>query len=272
MNGTQIDSAVSLGTPPTNWGIVDAHGDYNGDGKSDILWRDSTTGTTVLWQMNGTQIDSSTNLGAIPLNWNVVDGHGDYNGDGKSDILWRNGADGSVVLWQMNGNQIATSAALGAPPSNSGVIDGTEVGAALTGDSGNNTLLGTVENDTLSGLAGNDTLTGGAGADKFVFNTALSAGTNVDTVTDFASGTDKLVLDHLIFSALSAGNVAAGNFVAEASATAHDANDYILYNTTTGALSYDPDGSGALAATQFANLANHPAIAVADLAVVERCG
>ena len=45
------------------------------------------------------------------------------------------------------------------------------------------------------GGTGNDTLTGGAGADKFVFASALNSLTNVDTITDFVSGTDKLVLD-----------------------------------------------------------------------------
>jgi Ca2+-binding RTX toxin-like protein len=207
----------------------------------------------------------------VPTNWDIIDAHGDYNGDGKSDILWRNSADGMVALWQMDGTQIGVGAVLSTVPTNWGIVDGTESGAALTGDSGGNTLLGTVNNDTLAGQAGNDTLTGNAGADKFVFNTALNASSNVDTISDFASGTDKIMLDHLIFSALSAGNVAAGSFVAEANASAHDANDHILYDTNTGNLFYDPDGGGVLGAqtaTLFATLANHPAITAADLAVV----
>jgi Ca2+-binding RTX toxin-like protein len=49
---------------------------------------------------------------------------------------------------------------------------------------------------------------------------------------------------------------------------AHDGNDYVLYDTTTGNLSYDPDGSGAIATTLFANLSNHPAISAGDFLIV----
>jgi Ca2+-binding RTX toxin-like protein len=137
-------------------------------------------------------------------------------------------------------------------------VAGADAGTTLTGDGGGNALVGTVNSDTLIGLAGNDTLTGGAGADRFVFNTALNAGTNVDTITDFSSGTDRILLDHLILTALTTGNLAAASFVAEAGATAHDGNDYLLYDTTTGDLSYDADGTGAQAAVLFANLTGHP--------------
>jgi hypothetical protein len=59
-------------------------------------------------------------------------------------------------------------------------------------------------NDVLVGNAGNDTLTGGAGADHFLFNTALGT-TNVDRITDFARGVDKIVLGDDVFTALTAG-------------------------------------------------------------------
>jgi hypothetical protein len=45
-------------------------GDYNGDGRSDILWRD-TSGNTAIWFMNGLQIGSTTGLGNIPTTWTV---------------------------------------------------------------------------------------------------------------------------------------------------------------------------------------------------------
>ena len=44
-------------------------------------------------------------------------------------------------------------------------------------------------------------------------------------------------------------------------------NDFLLYNTITGALSYDADGNGGAPAVQFATLAGNPAITSADFAV-----
>jgi hypothetical protein len=72
-------------------------GDFNGDGKSDILWRD-TNGDVYIWLMNGFQLISSADLGNDPLVWSIA-GVGDCNGDGTNDILWRNtGGDVAIGL------------------------------------------------------------------------------------------------------------------------------------------------------------------------------
>src|SRR5205823_4198934 len=80
---------------------------------------------------------------------------------------------------------------------------------SLTGGNASEFLDGRGGNDTLNGGLGNDTLAGGLGNDTFVFSTAPSA-SNVDTVNDFTSGTDKLAFDDAAFaSAGTTGNVAA---------------------------------------------------------------
>jgi Ca2+-binding RTX toxin-like protein len=126
----------------------------------------------------------------------------------------------------------------------------------IAGNSAANTLNGGLGNDTLDGGTGNDTLTGGDGADIFKFSTALGK-TNIDTVTDFTHGTDQLQLDDAIFKKFigSSGQVGAGNFVSGGNGVkAVDTNDYLIFNTTTGALFYDADGSGKGAAIQFATI------------------
>src|SRR5688572_9636460 len=117
--------------------------------------------------------------------------------------------------------------------------------AVITGKSGNDSLNGTSGNDTLNGLGGNDTLVGSGGTDHFVFAHVGTA--NADQMSDFASGSDKVVLDATVMTALGAsGNFSAGDarFWSSSSGTAHDANDRIIYNTTTRQLFYDADGNG----------------------------
>ena len=81
--------------------------DYNGDGKSDVLWRNDT-GSVVSWLMNGAAIASNPYLTTVSADWKVADVGGDYNGDGKTDILWRND-NGAVLTWTMNGGSIAAA-------------------------------------------------------------------------------------------------------------------------------------------------------------------
>jgi Ca2+-binding RTX toxin-like protein len=148
------------------------------------------------------------------------------------------------------------------------VLTGNDGANTLSGLAGNDVLFGGASADLLIGGAGNDVLTGGAGADVFRFESALSASGNLDSITDFQSGQDVIQLENAVFKKLMAtGPLAAANFVASASGTALDSNDYLLFNTTTGALSYDADGSGKGAAIQFATLVGVHALSAGDLIV-----
>jgi hypothetical protein len=90
-NGSFTDnSATFLSAVPTSWHVVDT-GDFNGDGRSDILWRNDN-GLVGNWlgTANGGFVDNSgASLSAVPTSWHVV-GTGDFNADGRDDILWRN--------------------------------------------------------------------------------------------------------------------------------------------------------------------------------------
>jgi Ca2+-binding RTX toxin-like protein len=141
----------------------------------------------------------------------------------------------------------------------------------LKGTTGINTIRGYDGDDAIFGYGGNDILTGGNGADIFVFNTTLNATSNVDTITDFVAVDDTINLENAVFAKLTTtGTLSASNFVANSTGTAGDSNDYIIYNTTTGALYYDADGSGSGAAVQFAILgtSSHPTITNADFVII----
>ena len=96
----------------TTAAIADSH-DFNGDGTSDILWRD-TAGDTTIWLMNGGSVAQGTGLGNIPTAWSVV-GVRDFDGDGDADILWRD-TSGDTTIWLMNGASIAQGISLGNIP------------------------------------------------------------------------------------------------------------------------------------------------------------
>jgi FG-GAP-like repeat len=87
--------------------------DFNGDGKSDIAWRDSS-GDLAVWLMNGAAVSSSPGVGSVPTVWSIV-GQRDFDGDGKADLLWRD-TNGDTAIWFMNGAQVASSASLGNIP------------------------------------------------------------------------------------------------------------------------------------------------------------
>jgi hypothetical protein len=145
--------------------------------------------------------------------------------------------------------------------------------ALVLGNSGANTLTGTSGNDVIMGLGGKDTLTGGAGADQFVFNTAVTQSSPVATITDFSHAQgDTIGLDHTIFAALTqvgvGASLATADFYASSTGTAHLAIDRILYNTGTGALYYDADGTGKTAPVQIAVLNQHPTLVANDFIVV----
>ena len=149
-------------------------------------------------------------------------------------------------------------------------VDGGAGNDSITGATGHDTLLGGTGNDTLVGGGWSDNLTGGAGADSFVY---AEAGTNqVDQVTDFVFGTDEVLFENAYFTALG-GNAswAAGDvrFYAAAGATSgHDGDDRLVYNTATGSLYYDADGSGAGAAQIVATFTGAPGISATDITVI----
>ncbi len=87
--------------------------DFDGDGKSDIVWRNDD-GTIAIWLMNGTKPRATPVVGTMPAAWKIS-GFGDFDGDGKSDILWRND-DGTIAIWLMDGATPRSSPVVGTMP------------------------------------------------------------------------------------------------------------------------------------------------------------
>ncbi len=193
-----------------------------------------------------------------------------YVVDNLSDVIQENQTDAaeidSVRAWRdwTLGDNLENLTLLGVKPMHG---SGNALDNSLTGNGNANSLDGGAGNDILAGASGNDTLTGGTGSDTFAFTTPLNAIRNVDTVTDFSSGTDKIQLSPAIFRELGFSGAPSTAAFFHAGSAAHDADDRIVYDQANGALYYDADGTGALAAMQFAVLSGSPVLPYTDLLV-----
>jgi hypothetical protein len=89
-------------TPNAGWKVVGV-GDFNGDGKSDIVFQNQTTGQIAFWFMNGAVYQTGISLNDYPLaGWKVA-GVGDFNKDGFPDLVFQNQTTGQIAIWYMNG-------------------------------------------------------------------------------------------------------------------------------------------------------------------------
>jgi hypothetical protein len=98
--GTGLSVAVIIGRSQTN-----AAHDFNGDGYSDILWYNTSTGQVLNWMINGTSVIGGGSPGSAQSPWAIV-GQRDFNKDGYADILWRNGSTGQALIWYLNGSTL----------------------------------------------------------------------------------------------------------------------------------------------------------------------
>ncbi|HEY8381630.1 MAG TPA: calcium-binding protein [Microvirga sp.] len=171
-------------------------------------------------------------------------------GDGGNDILY--GGLGNNSLRGGSGDD---------------VLYGSQHRDSLAGDAGNDRLHGDAGTDILNGGLGRDVLAGGTGADAFVFDTRPNARANLDRITDFRPGQDRLHLDDAVFRALGLPG-ALHPSVFTIGRTAQDADDRVIYDPSRGILSYDPDGTGPAARTAFATLAKFLPLTAADILVV----
>jgi hypothetical protein len=113
MDGLALSSSGYLynGNPVgLQWQIAGV-GDMNSDGKPDLIWRNTSTGTIYYWLMNGLNISTSGYLydgNSVGLEWQVA-GVGDMNADGKPDLIWRNISTGTIYYWLMDGLNLSSS-------------------------------------------------------------------------------------------------------------------------------------------------------------------
>lgn len=182
-------------------------------------------------------------------------GHGNdvYYVDNSADIVVEKNLEGEDTIYAsvsvgLAGQFVEKLVLTGAGNLNA---TGNNQANTLQGNLGANRLDGGGGNDSLYGGLGADLLSGGAGADRFYFDTTLGGG-NIDSISDYSVVDDTIYLDRTIFSAAGMPGTLAANALAIGAATS--AEQRIVYDKASGAVSYDADGSGAAASVQFATL------------------
>ena len=90
MNGnTLIGGGPVSPDPGPSWKAIGT-GDFNDDGRSDILFQNTSNGEVSIWEINGNTLTGGGPVSPDPgLSWHAI-GTGDFNGDGHSDILFQN--------------------------------------------------------------------------------------------------------------------------------------------------------------------------------------
>lgn len=142
----------------------------------------------------------------------------------------------------------------------------------IFGDAGNDGLNGSNLADSLDGGTGDDslvggpngdTLTGGTGSDIFRYQNRTDGN---DIITDFSNAdNDKFLFQSTQFGGLTNGSITAANLIASASPVPVSAIPTFLYNTTSGQLSFDVDGTGGTAANNLAILQGTPTLTYTKL-------
>ncbi|MEH2274804.1 MAG: calcium-binding protein [Nostoc sp.] len=229
----------------------------------DVLYIDYTGATGGIT----TTFNATTNIGSITTGTNLVSYKNieglNISGTAYDDnIVGSNGNDTISGGYSNSGDTIIGGAGddrLNIDGYNylsgNNLLDGGDGNDTLTASQAytdKNTLIGGNGNDILIGGKGNDSLYGGSGIDTFVFNTYDLASNSGNRVYDFNATNDVIGISASFGGGLSTGSLSANQFQIGASATTSDQR--FIYNNTTGALSFDQDGTGDATQVQFAQL------------------
>ncbi len=145
-------------------------------------------------------------------------------------------------------------------------INGMAGADRISGGAGRDDISAGSGNDTLLGGTGVDDLAGGSGADRFVFDKYVY-GAGIDYISDF-SRVDTLVLDNDAFRGIGGPGRLAASMFKNIDTGTPDGNDRFYYSQQSGALWYDPDGSGVKAWVLFANLQDGARLTAGDFQII----
>ena len=210
-------------------------------------------------------------IGALRTGNNVYSFQADFKAKTARTIVDNGGIDRLDFSWSRKVNVIdlheEAYSSIHGVKGNLAIARGTVIEAAVGGTKGD-MIIGNDYANALYGNLGADTLTGNGGEDYFVFDTRPKAA-NADTITDFTVGEDHLAFNNAVFTRIGRDGVLADKaFTANDTGLAADKSDRIVYNSTTGEVFYDADGSKSGASKLVAILDPGLALTASDIFVL----
>jgi CSLREA domain-containing protein len=131
MRDTTVIAENVVTTPQPAWRVV-ATGDLDGNGKHDLVLRNSSTGSLALWRMDGTTLLNGSVIATPGTDWRVVAAR-DFTHDGRDDLVVQNDITGAIELWEMNAATVVAAHPLGSP--------GVDVHAIAVGSFGGDAIV-----------------------------------------------------------------------------------------------------------------------------------
>src|SRR5262249_8608443 len=102
----------TLGTVGIDW-LVAGFGDFNGDGTTDMVLRNATSGTFQLYNINNNAITSTFTLGTVGIDW-LVAGFGNVtNHPRATDMILRNATTGALEVYDIRPTPLSSAFTLG---------------------------------------------------------------------------------------------------------------------------------------------------------------
>ena len=240
-----------------------------------VVWRDVTNQTFLGRMFNSNGEAKGNDFAILDTAGQFIGATAGLVAQGGTVYTWLHGLNGTVGSgFVLQGQAFSTAASWGVKlrdTAGTGVLAGAGLDDILSGLGGRDRITGQGGNDILSGDAGNDRISGGAGIDEITGGTGrdqlsgglgadalvfLSAAEGGDTISDFAGAEG----DRLVFSKAGFGGASA----VLSGATVNTAHAGLFFNTTTGELTYDSDGSGAAARQLIVTLTGVTSLAFDD--------
>lgn len=181
---------------------------------------------------------------------------GIYGGSGNDFIYGGNGDNSVNFLFGLGGNDFLEAG------SGNDFLDGGPGNDILIGSSGNEFMDASAGKDLLIGGTGNNFITGGVGRDSDVLFggpgtntfTIVEPEEGIDFYGDFNVQKDTIIANHIGFGGgLVPGLLPESQFTIGSTTTTNEQR--FIYDKSTGAVSFDPDGTGPIPQVQFAQLA-----------------